>query len=180
MCEANHASQLVALPFIGLQDQVDDILAQKCRAVVEVAAGIPWHKVLYAWRIQHGDFRGAAAVGWERLGKLRGSPDGERLLTDAGEGGIAETQITRQFVAVINALSCVDAKQAWILCEERGKDKGRRGENADAAAEVKRTVVTLEAIRRGYQEELDRVAAIEMGQFALMGGGAEGDAMDVL
>ncbi|PQE25813.1 dna repair rad51 protein [Rutstroemia sp. NJR-2017a BBW] len=48
MCEANHASQLVALPFIGLQDQVDDILAQKCRAVVEVATGIPWHKVLTA------------------------------------------------------------------------------------------------------------------------------------
>ncbi|PQE06418.1 dna repair rad51 protein [Rutstroemia sp. NJR-2017a WRK4] len=186
MCEANHASQLVALPFIGLQDQVDDVLAQKCRAVVEVATGIPWHKVLYAWRIQHGDFRGAAAVGWERLGKLRGSADGERLLTDAGagEGGIAETQITKQFVAVINALSCVDPKQAWILCEgvegrERGKDKGRR-ENADAPGEVKRTVVTLEAIRRGYQEELDRVAAIEMGQFALMSGGAEGDAMDIL
>jgi len=41
----------------------------------------------------------------------------------------------------------------------------------------KRRIVTIEDIRREYQEELDRLAALEQGKFAFAG---NGDAMDVL
>jgi nuclear pore complex protein Nup160 len=168
MCEFSSASELVKLPFIGLQDAVDDILAQKCQSIVEVTVGVPYHKILYAWRIKRSDFRGAAAISLERLQKLQQAGEGDREL---GEGGL-ETPVTKQYVALINALSCVDPKQAWIFQEEPPS----RPSAASAKKEPKRKVVTLEDIRKAYQEELDRITAIENDQFAF----AEGDEMDVL
>jgi len=165
MCESSRAAQLTELPFIGLQDEVDEILAQKCQGIVDVTVGVPYHKILYAWRIKRNDFRGAAAICLERLQKLQQSGDGDKILGDDG----LETPVTKQYVMLINALSCVDPKQAWILAEELPK-KGNKGDN------LKRKVVTLDDIRRGYQEELDRLAAIQNGQFAFAGG----DEMDVL
>lgn len=168
MCESSYASELVQLPFIGLQDAVDDILAQKCQSIVEVTVGVPYHKILYAWRIKRGAFRGAAAISLERLQKLQQAGEGDRAL---GQDGI-ETPVTKQYVALINALSCVDPKQAWIFQEEPlSKSSASVAKNAP-----KRKVVTLEDIRKAYQEELDRMAAIENNQFAFAGG----DEMDVL
>lgn len=173
MCEASYATQLIALPFIGLQEQVDEILAQKCEGIVDVTVGVPYHKILYSWRIQRSDFRGAAAVSFERLQRLQQSGDGEQF----GEDGL-ETAVTKQYIALINALSCVDPKQAWILSEElpvrKGSGAGLNG--AKREREPKRKVVTLEEVRRGYQAELDRIAAIQNNQFAFVGA----DEMDVL
>lgn len=171
MCEASYASQLVDLPFIGLHDKVDNILSQKCQSIVDVNVGIPYHKVLYAWRIKHSDFRGAAAISFERLQRLQQSGDGEKMLGDDE----FETTVTKQYIALINALSCVDPKQAWILSEEpslKGKEVGVMGKNVQS----KRTVVTLDDIRRSYQAELDRIAAIQNDQFAFAGE----DEMDIL
>lgn len=170
MCEASYAIQLIELPFIGLQDQVDEILAQKCQAIVDVNVGIPFHKILYSWRIKRSDFRGAAAVSFERLQRLQQSGDGEQI----GEDGL-ETAVTKQYIALINALSCVDPKQAWILSEElprKGSGAGLNGVKREPA----RKVVTLDEVRRGYQTELDRIAAIQNNQFAFVGG----DEMDML
>ncbi len=171
MCESSHASELIQLPFIGLQDAVDEILTQKCQSIVDVNAGIPYHKILYAWRIKRNDFRGAAANSLDRLHKLEQSGDGDKLIGDDG----LETPVIRQYVTLINALSCVDSKQAWILSEElppRGSHGASMGKNP---AQPKRKLVTLDDVRRGYQEELDRVAAIQNNQFAFAG-----DEMDVL
>ncbi|KAH8663019.1 nucleoporin Nup120/160-domain-containing protein [Tricladium varicosporioides] len=167
MCETSYASQLIQLPFIGLQDEVDEILAQKCQSIVDVTVGVQYHKILYAWRIKRNDFRGAAAISLERLQRLQQSGDGDRVTGDDG----LETPITKQYVALINALSCVDPKQAWILCEEPLRKEARKN-----GAQPKRKVVTLEDIRRDYQAELDRIAAIENNQFAF----APVDEMDVL
>jgi nuclear pore complex protein Nup160 len=68
---------------------------------------------------------------------------------------------------LINALSCVDPKQAWILSEPPPSKPGSSG-SASSAPE-KRKVVTLDDVRKGYQEELDRIAAIENNQFAFEG-----------
>ncbi|RDL42087.1 Uncharacterized protein BP5553_02066 [Venustampulla echinocandica] len=168
MCETSYASELVEFPFIGLQDAVDEILAQKCHSIVDVTVGVPYHKILYAWRIRRSDFRGAATISLERLQKLQQSGEGDRAL---GEDSL-ETPVTKQYVALINALSCVDPKQAWILSEEIP----RRGVGSKNGATPKRSVVTLDDIRKEYQGELDRIAAIENNQFALAGG----DEMDVL
>jgi len=168
MCETSYATQLIELPFIGLQDTVDDILAQKCQSIVDVNVGIPYHKILYAWRIQRGDFRGAASISLERLQRLQQSGDGDRALGDDG----LETPVTKQYIALINALSCVDPKQAWIFSEELPMKPGQ----SKRGSQPKRKVVTLDDIRKEYQGELDRIAAIENNQFAFAGG----DEMDVL
>ncbi|KAE9376840.1 hypothetical protein N431DRAFT_401327 [Stipitochalara longipes BDJ] len=167
MCESSYASQLTELPFIGLQDTVDVILAQKCQSIVDVTVGVPYHKILYAWRIKRSDFRGAATISLERLQRLQQSGDGDKMI---GEDGL-ETPVTKQYIALINALSCVEPKQAWILSEEPQR-KGNSGRNNH----TKRKVVTLDDLRRAYQEELDRIAAIQNNQFAFAGG----DEMDVL
>jgi nuclear pore complex protein Nup160 len=167
MCESSYASQLTELPFIGLQDAVDEVLAQKCQSIVDVTVGVPYHKILYAWRIKRGDFRGAATISLERLQRLQQSGDGDKMTGDDG----LETPVTKQYIQLINALSCVEPKQAWILSEEPPK-KGSSGKNN----QPKRKVVTLDDLRRSYQEELDRIAAIQNNQFAFTGG----DEMDVL
>ncbi|KUJ20282.1 uncharacterized protein LY89DRAFT_682039 [Mollisia scopiformis] len=171
MCESSYALELIELPFIGLQDKVDDILAQKCQGIVDVNVGIPYHKILYAWRIKRGDFRGAAATSFERLQRLQQSGGGDRIIGDDE----LETPITKQYIALINALSCVDPKQAWILSEDDGRKSSGAGLTSKNAP-PKRKVVTLDDVRKSYQAELDRIAAIQNDQFAFVGG----DEMDVL
>lgn len=183
MCETSQTSELVALPFSGLQDEVDEILYQKCRAAVEVVRGTPYHKILYAWRITHNDYRGAAAVLHDRLQKLRQAGEADRV----SSGGIAgadvlDTPVTRQYLMLINALSCVDPKQAWITVEDVAEvDTSADGDSVGVTAKkngptnrTKRRVVTLAELRRQYQAELDRVAAIQNNQFGLT---AEDDVM---
>lgn len=167
MCETNQTSELIALPFSGLQEDVDEILFQKCKSTVEVVRGTPYHKILYAWRITHNDYRGAAAVLHDRLQKLRQAGEGDNRAL----GDVLDTAVTRQFLMLINALSCVDPKQAWITVEEvpsAGPD------DVIVEKRPKRKVVTLAELRRQYQAELDRVAAIQNNQFGLA---AEDDVM---
>ncbi|KAG0649739.1 Nuclear pore, partial [Hyphodiscus hymeniophilus] len=166
MCESFDVSELIELPFIGLQEAVDEILAQKCQSLNEVTVGIPYHKILYAWRIKRNDFRGAAAISLSRLQKLQQAGEGDRTL---GED-LLETPVTKQYVALINVLSCVDPKQAWIFQEELPPKSSATARNAP-----KRKVVTLDDIRKSYQEEMDRIATIENNEFAFAG-----DEMDVL
>ncbi|KAJ0114340.1 dna repair protein rad51 [Diaporthe amygdali] len=162
MCETAQTSELTALPFSGMQEDVDSILQQKCRATTDVVRGTPYHQILYAWRITHNDYRGAAAVLHDRLQKLRQTGEADRLNGD----DVLDTAVTRQFLLLINALSCVDPKQAWITVEEAPAANGdARADHDGAAAKPRRKVVTLADLRRQYQAELDRIAAIQNNQF---------------
>ncbi|KAK7744871.1 hypothetical protein SLS53_003104 [Cytospora paraplurivora] len=163
MCETAQTSELTALPFSGLQDQVDEILDHKCKNTSDVVRGTPYHKILYAWRITHNDYRGAAAVLHDRLQKLRQAGEGDRL---NGEDTL-DTTVTRQFLLLINALSCVDPKQAWITIEEVASPDSDGVQDDGHVA--KRKVVTLADLRRQYQAELDRIAAIQNNQFSFTG-----------
>lgn len=58
MVEKNEGARLCKYPWIGVQDEVDAALSHKCSQILDVSAGPPFHKVLYAWRIQRGDYRG--------------------------------------------------------------------------------------------------------------------------
>jgi nuclear pore complex protein Nup160 len=153
MCATYHNIELVSLPFPGLQQEVDDILTQKSKATLDVIEGFPYHQVLYSWRIKHNNYRGAASVVLDRIHKLRSSGEGDEA---TGED-ILDTPVTRQYLLLINALSCVDSKQAWIY-DEAPAGYGQK----DA---VKRKVVSLADIRKQYQDELDRIAAIHNNQF---------------
>lgn len=160
LCESCHSFELVGLPFAGLSTTVDDILNDKCRSAADVAGGIPYHQILYSWRITRNDYRGAASVLLDKIHKLRAAGEGDKL---TGEDAL-DTPVTRHYLLLINALSCVDPKQAWVFSEV--PDVGKEG---------KRRVVTLTDVRRAYQEELDRIAAIQNNQF----GFEEGDTMEL-
>ena len=58
MCENYAAEQLCNFPFIGLQEDVDEALEYKCDNIEDIKTSPPFHKMLYAWRIQRGNFRG--------------------------------------------------------------------------------------------------------------------------
>lgn len=177
MCETAQTSELTALPFSGMQEEVDSILQQKCRNTTDVIHGTPYHQILYAWRITHNDYRGAAAVLHDRLQKLRQAGEGDSLNGD----DVLDTAVTRQFLLLINALSCVDPKQAWITVEEApSANGGAQDAGADhngVTAKPKRKVVTLADLRRQYQAELDRIAAIQNNQFGFTADDGDDDVM---
>lgn len=167
MIADNASSQLLRFPFPGLANAVDAILEEKAHKALDVHAGPAWHKILYAWRLQRGDFRGAAAVLFERLQRLQRNSS-----RSAHGAGVYSQQhgsdgLLDEYLVLMNVLACVGEGQAWVLAaaEEGGK---------------KRRVVTLEEVRRGYQEELDRRSVLESGRFALVGGEGDGMEMDVV
>ena len=150
MCESCHNHELVALSFPGMQQDVDDILAERCKTTMDVVQGSPYHQLLYSWRIKHDNYRGAATVLFDRIQKLRVAGEGDKI---AGDDTL-DTPVTKQYLLLINALTCVEPKQAWIY-DESGLGQGA----------AKRRLVTLADVRKQYQDELDRIAAIQNNQF---------------
>lgn len=162
MCESHHSTELVALLFPGMQQDVDTVLAQRCRCTVDVLRGFPYHQVLYSWRIKRGNYRGAASILLDRIQRLKHAGEGDKM---TGED-VLDTPVTRQYLMLINVLSCVDPKQAWVF------DEGIPGVQDKAS---KRKVVSLTDVRKQYQDELDRIAAIQNNQF----GFEADDVMDI-
>lgn len=79
---------------------------------------------------------------------------------------------------IINTLSSVTKEEAYILAEKRIDEVGPPHWGIGQARNIlKRQIVTLDTLRKEYQAELDRVAAIESGQFPFVGAG---DEMDIL
>ncbi|KAB5530450.1 nucleoporin Nup120/160-domain-containing protein [Coniochaeta sp. 2T2.1] len=214
MAETGQNRELVSLPFAGLQDKVDEILAEKSRGAVDVVRGVPWHQILYAWRVSRNDYRGAAATLLDRLRKLREAGEGDRFDKEGGEGSgdVMDTAVTRQFLLLINALSCVeeDGGQGFILEDVPDHNQQQQvngtttvggvveieklaavvGEEDDARLEAlskaigksggrrketPRQTVTLADLRKEYQEELDRVVAIQNDRYEF----GDEDAMDL-
>jgi nuclear pore complex protein Nup160 len=157
MIDQSHTAHLLKLPFLGLQAEVDEALTIKCHTAPFVRAGPSHHKVLYSWRVRHGDYRGAAGVLYEWLNKLK---------------SINAEGVTEAYLVLINTLASVDGSQAWLLSEGISK-RGEAGK-PKLNGHVKRRVVTLEDVRKEYQAELDRLALIENGRFAF----GDGDQMD--
>ncbi|KAI0437823.1 nucleoporin Nup120/160-domain-containing protein [Xylaria telfairii] len=170
MCDNLHNAELMQLSFPGLEGDVDEILAQKCRDTVDVITGIPYHQILYSWRIKGNDYRGAAAILLDRIQKLRQLGEGDQFTSE----DVLDTVITRQYLMLINVLSCVEQKQAWVTTEEYPPPSAGAGKGAPVGG--KRKVVTLADIRKEYQDELDRIAAIQNNQF----GFAADDEMEIL
>jgi len=168
MCDNLHNAELVALSFPGLQNVVDDILAQKCQQTLDVVTGVPYHQILYSWRIKRNDYRGAATILLDRIQKLRQMGEGDQFTSEDA----LDTIITRQYLMLINVLSCVDQKQAWITTEELPPAPAAKG----VPVTGKRKIVTLADIRKEYQDELDRIAAIQNNQF----GFTADDEMEIL
>jgi len=58
MCENYGAEQLCNYPFTGLEEDIDEALEQKCHNMEDIKSTQPYHKILYAWRIKRGNYRG--------------------------------------------------------------------------------------------------------------------------
>ncbi|KAI5799179.1 nucleoporin Nup120/160-domain-containing protein [Peziza echinospora] len=174
MVEQEQGLRLCSFPFIGLQDEVDEILSGRCETILDVNAGPPFHKVLYAWRIQRGDFRGAAAVLHQRLQRTK--------TASVGASDSQSKSVTDGFLALLNVLHCVDEDQAWILSSGRtdGENIGsgaagqgggtvakrtKTARNGLTGAPHKRQVLTLKDITEEYQRETDRQGLLLHGGF---------------
>lgn len=134
------------------------VLAKKSLASTSSATK-PHHQILYAFRTQRGDFRGAAEILYEHLERLRHS--------DARQYQDPEDETALQaYLLLINTLACCGEGEGWLLAEPI--------EGVHQAGQ-KRKLVTLEEVRRDYSAELDRRSDILQGRFPLVGGGDEMD-----
>ena len=157
---------LLSLPFEEnkLAQEADAVLLTLAKKGLASgsAASPPYYQILYAFRTQRSDFRGAAEVLYEHFKRLRYTyrrhgmqdPEDETLL--------------HAYVLLINTLACCGDDDAWLL--------------ADPIQEVhgvgkKRRLVTIEEVRKEYGAELDRRSDILQGRYPLV---AAGDEMDVL
>jgi hypothetical protein len=133
-------------------------LAKKSLASTSSATK-PHHQILYAFRTQRGDFRGAAEILYEHLERLRHS-DSQQYQDPEDETAL------QAYLLLINTLACCGEGEGWLLAEPI--------EGVHQAGQ-KRKLVTLEEVRRDYSAELDRRSDILQGRFPLVGGGDEMD-----
>lgn len=174
MLNEKKAAKLIAFPFPpDLHPAIDTFLLQEARSSpIDSRQHSPpplrYYQILSSWRLRHNNAQGAAAALLERLHRL---PETYSMATGAATVGATNGErdaVLEDYLAVINLLSC--AGEGWVL--SGGKE--RRGSGIMVGG--KRRIVTLEDVRKKYQEELDRRSVIENGRF----GFDEGDAMDVL
>lgn len=163
--DKNLVDVLLKLPFEqgDLVREADAILLGLAKKSLASGSGkIPFYQILYAFRTQQSDFRGAAEILHEYLERLR--------YTQAKHGIIDpdEETLIQAYVLLINTLACCGEEEAWLLADPI---EGVHGSGK------KRRLVTIADIRKEYEAELDKRSDIRQGRFPLVGGG---DEMDVL
>jgi hypothetical protein len=166
----HRVKQLLAYPWAQLADVADAQLEKQARSSLNSNSRPSYYKVLYAWRIRRGDFRGAAQAAFDRLEKLRGEMKGR-------DPDPRDERLVEAYLLLINAMACIGKNEAWVIYEPVADKKGLINGTAKEKKDGKRRLVTLEDVRREYQDELDRRAAMEQGRFAFTDGN---DEMDVL
>lgn len=170
MVSQSQTAALLKFPFIGLVSDVDAILANLCHKTLNLASGPPYHQILYSFRISRGNFRGAASILHERIQRLKS--------TSSKVHDPSDESLTQCYLMIINALSSVSEDDAYILAEQRIDDAAPPSWGIGKARKMlKRQIITLDTLRKEYQAELDRVAAIEAGQFPFVD---PADDMDIL
>jgi nuclear pore complex protein Nup160 len=123
-------------------------------------------KVLHVFRIAQKDYRGAVAVLLDRLRLIKKSSQ--------ARNDPEATQIRHALLALINALSCIAPDEAYLLTDVEeppkmngvmvksfGDGKAHKG----SSTQRKRIIITLDDLRREYQQLLDKCSRIERGDF---------------
>lgn len=159
MVTQSRTTELLAFPFVGLIDIVDGILSSLCQKTLNLGSGPPYHQILYSFRISRNDFRGAASILYDRLQRLN--------TTSSKHHDPADESLSQCYLMIINTLSSVSKEDAYILAEQRMDGAGGPPQWGIGQGKklLKRQIITLDTLRKEYQAELDRVAAIESGQF---------------
>lgn len=170
MVSQSQSTKLLRLPFGDLADVVDDILTSLCHKTLNIASGQPYHQILYSFRISRNDFRGAASILHERLQRLK--------TTSSKVHAPANDSLIHCYLTIINTLMSVGKEDAYFLAEQKIESVGPPQWGLGQGKKMlKREIITLDTLRKEYQSELDRVAAIESGQFPFVD---PADDMDIL
>ena len=159
MVAQSQTTELLKFPFVGLTDSVDNVLTSLCQKTLNIASGPPYHQILYSFRISRNNFRGAASILHERLQRLK--------TTSTKIHDPADESLTQCYLMIINTLSSVSKEDAYILAEQRIEATGGPPQWGIGQGKklLRRQIITLDTLRKEYQAELDRIAAIESGQF---------------
>lgn len=165
---------------IGLHPQLSRHIDQHLAALAKKQKSIPslrnqlWTSdgeidhlmILHAYRIAQKDYRGAVAVLLDRLRLIKKSSQ--------ARNDPEAIQIRHALLALINALGCVAPEEAYLLTDvEQPRQNNslpvKSGDNAESRkrgpTERKRIIITLDDLRREYQQLLDKCSRIERGDF---------------
>jgi nuclear pore complex protein Nup160 len=132
---------------------MDQHLVGLTQKQTSLAGGVDYLGVTYAMRIAQRNYRGAVTVLYERLllvrqsGRARHDPQA--------------TALRHVLLSLVNVMASVAPQEAYIVAEP-AKEK-----HADAEQQSKRRriIITLEDLRKEYQQVLDRCSRIERGDF---------------
>ncbi|KAK7893722.1 hypothetical protein LTR67_006423 [Exophiala xenobiotica] len=121
--------------------------------------------VMYAMRVAQKNYRGAVTALYDRLRLVRRS-GGARYDPQA-------TALRHVLLSLINMMACVAPEEAYILADaETGNKELSNQQNGDNAHEDaggskkrRRIIITLEDLRKEYQQILDKCSRIERGDF---------------
>ncbi|KAL9584416.1 MAG: hypothetical protein Q9203_004670 [Teloschistes exilis] len=139
-------------------------------------------KILAAWRLRHGDFRGAAAVLYSHLQmtqKASQKSDGlpRFRLTAEGENEMGGRALDEAYLSMINLMAC-DGDEQDPNDNKDGRESERSGSWLLSSKQgAKRKLVTISDVRKDWQMELDRRSAVEAGRYGF--GLGHGDEMDL-
>lgn len=159
LCEAGALDFFSSLPFVGVVEDVDAVLEQKARNMLDVRSKPMYHKILYAFRVRHGDFRGAGSIIYHRLQFLRNRSHIK------GFNVADHLEITEGYLAIINVLRCMDLDDAWMIVgtiEQGSPAQKRMKKESDAqecTQEVVGKVLKLADVRAEYDKELRNMEA---------------------
>ncbi|KAL8929934.1 MAG: hypothetical protein Q9208_001078 [Pyrenodesmia sp. 3 TL-2023] len=130
-------------------------------------------KLLAAWRLRHGDFRGAAAALYSQTQQVKQKGTHRtgvvpRFKLPSEGDDLGSRRVDESYLTVINLMACIGDEdsntnekrnEAWLLSAVDGG---------------KRRVVTIEDVRKGWQKELDRRSVVEGGRWGFgLGDGEE-------
>jgi nuclear pore complex protein Nup160 len=155
-------------------------LAKKQTSVTDTwstsSTHVDYLKILHAMRVSQGDYRGSLSALLDRVRLVKKS--------SRARGDPQATELRRALLTLMNAMTCVEPDEAYILMEAEEQTNGRHkaltiGEiDVDAggamAKKTRRVILTLDDLRREYQKVLDRCSRIERGDFDF-GGDVDSD-----
>ncbi|KAL8715265.1 MAG: hypothetical protein Q9220_001223 [cf. Caloplaca sp. 1 TL-2023] len=175
----NGPSHLLELPWPPhLHSAIDACLGKENQSQLKPAQKLPiptqqQRKILAAWRIKQGDFRGAAAMLYKHLEtqqkRSRNTSGGPKFKLGDPENDSQDTVEDRgldeAYLSVINLLACVNGESEIAGTIDNDKNKHDKAWLLSAADGAKRKIVTIADVRKGWQRELDRRSVIESGQW---------------
>ena len=149
----SNANLIRTYPFTGILDQVDLTMERKAYNMLDVRAHPSWHDILYQFRIQHHDHRGAAAIIYHRLQCLRNKT---RL---NGFDVNDHLDVTESYLVIINALRCLPPDDAWLIVGSLAPEPTQKRVKTSQDPKVARAVLQLKDVKQEYDKELKNMDA---------------------